>query len=67
MDKKLENQIIDKLTKTCTCRQISRSTIKKAIQNGCSTVEEINHATGAGSGACQGRNCGPRIQELLKK
>lgn len=66
MDKEKENQILDKLTKTCTCRQISRASIKKAIQNGCSTVEEVNRVTGSGSGACKGRNCGPRIQTLLK-
>lgn len=57
--------IMDKLTKVCTCRQITRAAIKKAIAGGCDTVEAVNRATKAGSGACGGRNCGERIRLLL--
>jgi len=60
-----EQEILDKMTKVCICKAISRATIKKAIINGCHTVEEVQKATGAGSGSCGGRRCTPKIQELL--
>jgi bacterioferritin-associated ferredoxin len=67
MDNNLNQAILDKLTKTCTCKQITRAKIKEAIKNGASTIEEVQKATGAGSGACKGKNCSPRIRELLKE
>ena len=59
-----ENQvpeaILDKLTKVCTCRSITRKTIKEAILNGAHTFPEVKEATRAGTGACGGKGCGPR-------
>ncbi|MGV8981552.1 (2Fe-2S)-binding protein [Clostridium sp.] len=66
MDGNINNEIMDKLTKVCLCKAIPRSTIKKAIQNGARTVEEVQKATGAGSGGCKGHRCTPKIEELLK-
>lgn len=66
-----ENQvpeaILDKLTKVCTCRNISRKTIKEAILNGADTFPKVKEATKAGTGACGGKGCGPRIVKLLKE
>lgn len=62
----LNQDILDKLTKTCTCKLITRAKIKEAIRNGASTVKEVQEATGAGSGACNGKNCSPRIYQLIK-
>ena len=67
MDNNLNEAILDKLTKTCTCKLITRAKIKEAIKNGASSLEEVQKATGAGSGPCKGRNCSPRIKELLKQ
>ena len=67
MDQKINNEIMDKLTKVCLCKAIPRSTIKKAIQNGARTVEEVQKVTGAGSGGCKGHRCTPKIEELLKQ
>lgn len=61
----LNQEIMDKLTKVCICKGISRATIKKAISDGAKTVSEVQKATGAGSGPCGGRRCTPKIQELL--
>lgn len=38
----------------CTCLGVSGRTIKEAVDNGASTVQEIQDATGAGTicGAC---------------
>ena len=67
MDNNLNEDILDKLTKTCTCKQITRAKIKEAIKNGASTIEEVQKATGAGSGACKGKNCSSRINHLLEQ
>ncbi|KHD37579.1 (2Fe-2S)-binding protein [Clostridium acetobutylicum] len=65
MDNNANKEIMDKLTKVCLCKAIPRSTIKKAIRKGAKTVEDVQKATGAGSGGCSGRRCTPKIEELL--
>lgn len=67
MDQNINNEIMDKLTKVCICKVIPRSTIKKAIANGAKTLEEVQKATGAGSGGCNGNRCSPKIEQLLKQ
>lgn len=64
-DKKVE--IMDKMTKVCICKSISRLTIKNTIRNGAKTLEEVQKATGAGSGSCKGRRCTPKILQLLEE
>ncbi len=61
----LKTIVLDKMTKICLCKAISRATIKKAIANKADTVEKVQKATGAGSGACHGRRCTAKIEELL--
>lgn len=67
MDNNLNDAILDKLTKTCTCKLITRAKIKEVIKNGASTLEEVQKATGAGSGPCKGKNCSLKINELLNQ
>lgn len=67
MDNNLNEAILDKLTKTCRCKAISRAKIKECIQNGASTFDEVKEATGAGKGSCKGANCSYMINELIKK
>lgn len=66
MDQNINADILDKLTKVCICKAIPRATIKKAIKSGAKTLEEVQKATGAGSGPCGGRRCTPKILELLE-
>jgi len=66
MDQNINNEIMDKLTKVCLCKAISRATIKKAVRNGATTLEEVQKVTGAGTGGCKGNRCTPKIEELLK-
>lgn len=66
MEQNLNEEIIDKLTKVCLCKAISRATMKKVIKNGARTVKEVQAATGAGSGACCGRRCTPKIEKLIE-
>lgn len=67
MEESLRPDILDKITKVCICKGIPRSRIKEAIKNGCNTLEAVQKATGAGSGGCGGKRCGPKIQELLRE
>ena len=62
---KLNQDIMDKMTKVCICKGIPRSTMKNAIKNGARTLAEVQKATGAGSGPCGGKRCTPKILELL--
>lgn len=62
-----EQLIMDKLTKVCTCKSISRHTIKKAIEKGFDDLESVRTKTGAGSGYCKGKNCTDPIQSLIEE
>ena len=63
---KLNQQVLDKLTKVCLCKGISRASIKKTIADGADTVAKVQKATGAGSGSYYGRRCTPKIEALLR-
>jgi NAD(P)H-nitrite reductase large subunit len=65
MEQDINSEIMDKLTKVCVCRGISRASVKKAISDGAKTVEDVKRITGAGSGSCKGSRCSERIQCLL--
>lgn len=58
--------VMDKMTKVCICKAITRASIKTAIEEGADTLEKVQKATGAGSGACNGTRCTPKIIELLE-
>lgn len=63
-----DNQdILDKYTKVCICKAISKNTMKKVIRDGADTLEKVQKATTAGSGSCGGRRCTPKILELLEE
>lgn len=38
-----------------------------AYSDGAKTVNRIKYKTGAGSGACKGRRCTPKIEALVKE
>lgn len=67
MEQNINAEILDKLTKVCLCKGISRASIKKSILNGSKTIDEVRKATGAGSGSCCGRRCTPKIEQLLEE
>ena len=47
--------------------KIVRKAIKEAILDGCDTFPKIRERTSAGTGACGGKGCGPRVVKLLKE
>lgn len=67
MENNLNEQVLDKLTKVCTCKAIPRSKIKDAIKAGAHTVEAVSKTTGACTGGCRGYRCTPTIQTLIDK
>lgn len=66
-ENKVPDSILDKYTKVCTCRSISRKTIKDAINDDCDTIPKIRERTGATTGACKGKNCSPRLVKILQE
>jgi NAD(P)H-nitrite reductase large subunit len=67
MEQHLSPDMLDKLTKVCICKGISRAAIKAALNNGAETLEAVQEATGAGTGSCGGKRCTPKILELLSQ
>jgi NAD(P)H-nitrite reductase large subunit len=65
MEQNINSEILDKLTKVCVCRVVSRASIKKTISDGSKSVEDVERVTGAGSGSCKGKRCTGKIQKLL--
>jgi NAD(P)H-nitrite reductase large subunit len=67
LDKDLNEERIKQMARiVCICKGINLGRVLKGIE-GCSTVADVNKATGCGSGGCQGQRCGPRIKVLLEK
>lgn len=64
-DRNINDEIMDKLTKVCICKGITRASIRKAIINGDMSLEAVQKTTGAGNGSCGGRRCSEKIQALL--
>lgn len=62
-----EEEIKDKLTKTCPCRQVTKATIKAAIKEGADTLEKVKAKTGAMTGCCKGRRCTASIEGLIEE
>ena len=62
-----EQEIIDGLKVICKCRDVRKSVFLKHIRAGASTVEALKKATGAGTGTCKGKQCTPKIEDLLKE
>lgn len=59
--------LMDKLTKVCICKAISRAQIKAAISNGANTLDKVKEATGATTGGCCGGRCKSKIIDLIKQ
>lgn len=66
MENNLNADILDKITKVCTCKSIPRTKIKEAIKNGAHTVDEVSKITGACTGSCHGFRCKSKIQSLIE-
>ena len=52
-------------TVICRCEDITLGQIRQQIDNGFTSLDAIKKATNSGMGNCQGRTCGPILQEIL--
>ncbi|HEB73583.1 MAG TPA: (2Fe-2S)-binding protein [Nitrospirae bacterium] len=59
------SEIIDNIKVICQCKMIKKAAYKKLIAQGMDSIAELEKATGAGSGECGGKRCGPRLREML--
>ncbi|HPB87518.1 MAG TPA: (2Fe-2S)-binding protein [Thermotogota bacterium] len=58
----------DDKTIVCRCEDIDIETIRKLIEQGVTSLEEIKRITRCGMGPCQGKTCGPVIaREIAMK
>jgi len=55
----------DDNTIICRCEDLTLSDIRKAIAEGCRSINEVKRVTRAGMGTCQGRTCSPLIAQEL--
>jgi bacterioferritin-associated ferredoxin len=58
--------LLEGMKVVCICKGIKMRTFWRAMDDGAQTHEQIDQATGSGSGQCEGRRCGPRIVEMLR-
>jgi len=58
-------EIMDNLKVICQCKSIKKATFKKLIAEGADTQDKLQKATGAGSGQCGGKRCGPRLRDMF--
>jgi NAD(P)H-nitrite reductase large subunit len=60
-----ERAIIDAYRPICLCNKIPKGTIVKAIEHGADSFAKIKRMTGAGTGPCGARRCGPMVRGML--
>ena len=53
--------------KICLCKGVTRGIILDAISKGARSYEDIQEATGAGTGGCKGARCKNKISEILEQ
>jgi NAD(P)H-nitrite reductase large subunit len=52
-------------TIVCRCEEITLREIKEAVEEGAVEMSEVKRITRMGMGLCQGRMCGPALQEII--
>ncbi len=51
----------------CRCEEITLGAIEKAIEEGCTTLNEVKRASRAGMGLCQSRTCSKLIARIISQ
>lgn len=54
-------------TIVCRCEEITLGEIKEALADGAANMNEVKRMTRMGMGLCQGRMCGPAVQEITAR
>jgi hypothetical protein len=59
------NNLLTEDTMLCRCEEVTVGEIRRAIDEGATTVSAVRMLTRAGMGRCQGRMCGSPVARLL--
>ncbi len=62
-----EERLRAKLRPGCICQGIRLIRIVEAIEAGATTFAAIQAKTGIGRGACKGKRCQRKVEELLRE
>jgi len=54
-------------TIVCRCEEITLGEISAALADGATDIKEVKRMTRMGMGNCQGRMCGPALQEIIAR
>jgi NAD(P)H-nitrite reductase large subunit len=54
-------------TIVCRCKEITLGEIREALAEGAVDMNEVKRMTGMAMGHCQGRMCGPALQEIIAR
>jgi NADPH-dependent 2,4-dienoyl-CoA reductase/sulfur reductase-like enzyme len=54
-------------TIVCRCEEITLGEVKAALADGAADMKEVKRMTRIGMGNCQGRMCGPALQEIIAR
>jgi NADPH-dependent 2,4-dienoyl-CoA reductase/sulfur reductase-like enzyme len=54
-------------TIVCRCEEITLGEVKAALADGAADMKEVKRMTRMGMGSCQGRMCGPAMQEIIAR
>lgn len=57
----------DKDRLICRCEEITLGEIEQAIEDGCTTLNEVKRRTRAGMGLCQSRTCSKIIARIISQ
>lgn len=63
----VDEKMMSRLKAGCICKGVKLSRLIDAIEEGASSIEEVNQAVGIGDGSCEGERCGEKIVELLDR
>lgn len=64
---KPDERTMARLKAGCICKGVKLIRLIEAIDNGATTVAEVQRACGIGDGSCLGKRCGSTIGELLRQ
>ncbi|NLA95740.1 MAG: 4Fe-4S binding protein [Clostridiaceae bacterium] len=62
-----DKQSLSEATLICRCEGITIGDVRKLVEEGYTTVDEIKRISRAGMGPCQARTCGPLIADLIAR
>jgi len=60
-------RMLARLKAGCICKGVKLIRLIEAIENGATTVADVQRACGIGDGACKGKRCGEKARELLAR